>query len=104
METDTLAQLRNEIAQQIEEAQMALDQIDQALQPSARGWSKAGARVDAIERVLDDLHTLERQGLATLQQGAAETARAHGMTWEAIGRSHGITRQAAQMRWGRTSA
>lgn len=35
-----------------------------------------------------------------LARAAVHEARAAGLTWEDIGRAFGVTRQAAQVRWG----
>lgn len=48
-----------------------------------------------LERLVDELRGLEGQ-----VEGAIHTARRHGASWSQVGRVLGVSKQAAQQRWG----
>ena len=58
-------------------------------------------RPNAVERVTA-VRTLI-SGVTVLEDEILRDARQHGMSWEAIGRVYGITRQGAQQRFGRNA-
>ncbi len=61
------------------------------------------SHVDGALDVLDAIAGLRRQ-LVDQEDFAALRARQHGATWEQIGAALGVSKQAAQQRWGAVSA
>jgi hypothetical protein len=70
-------------------------------------WLVDGQRSDSAAlkrqyrlRQLGDVPILRKE-LDRAEQEAVNLARSEGVTWEAIGKALGVTRQAAQMRFGK---
>lgn len=62
--------------------------------------SEPGAETDWHEGRINELARIRRQ-LDEVERIVVAEAREAGVTWQAIGAQYGITRQAAQMRFGK---